>query len=33
MNDSELKFMEECAERIGLTLEQLTEADRAFWND
>lgn len=33
MNNSELEFFEECAERVGMTLEQLTEADRAFWND
>jgi hypothetical protein len=32
MSKSELDFMEECASRVGMTLEQLTEADRAYWN-
>ena len=30
---SELEFMLECAERAEMTLEELTEADRAFWED
>jgi hypothetical protein len=33
MNNSELELMLECAERAGMTLEELTEADRAFWED
>jgi hypothetical protein len=32
MNDSAIEFFTECASLVGLTLEQLTEADRAFWN-
>lgn len=33
MNDSEFNFFTECAELVGMTLDELTEADRAFWND
>ena len=29
---SELEFMLECAERAGMTLEELTEADLKFWS-
>jgi hypothetical protein len=32
MNKSELEFMTEIAESVGKTLEELTEADRAFWS-
>lgn len=32
MEDSELEFMEECAERVGMTLEELNESDRKFWS-
>lgn len=31
MTKSEQAFYEECAERAGVTLDELTEADRAFW--
>jgi hypothetical protein len=33
MIKSELEFMEETASLVGVTLEELTEADRAFWED
>lgn len=33
MSKSELELMEECANLVGMTLEELTEADRAFWED
>lgn len=33
MNDSAIEFFTECAVRVGMTLDQLTEADRAFWED
>ena len=32
MNDSELEFFTECAERVGMTLEELTAADAKFWS-
>jgi hypothetical protein len=32
MSKSEQEFMEECAERVGVTLEQLTAADAKFWS-
>ena len=32
MNDSAIEFFTESAERVGLTLEQLTEADAKFWS-
>jgi hypothetical protein len=32
MNKSEQEFMEECAERAGLNLAELTEADAKFWS-
>jgi len=31
--DSEKAFLDECAERVGMTPEELTEADREFWED
>jgi hypothetical protein len=33
MNKSELEFMTESAELVGMTLAELTEADRAFWEN
>lgn len=32
MNDSEIEFFTECAERVGLTLAELTEVDAKFWS-
>ncbi len=32
MNDSAIDFFTECAELVGMTLEELTEADLAFWS-
>jgi hypothetical protein len=32
MEDSELDFMTECAERVGMTLAELTAADAKFWS-
>ena len=32
MTDSEKEFLEECAERQGKTLKELTEDDRRFWS-
>lgn len=32
MSKSELEFFTECAELVGMTLGELTEADRAFWS-
>ncbi len=31
MNDSAIEFFTECAERVGMTLAELTAADNAFW--
>ena len=33
MSDSAIEFFTEIAESVGMTLAELTEADRAFWND
>jgi hypothetical protein len=32
MNDSAMEFFTECAERVGVTLEELTAADAKFWS-
>ena len=32
MSKSEQEFMEECASLVGMTLAELTEADRKFWS-
>ncbi len=33
MSESEREFLEECAERQGMTLSELTEADIRFWEN
>ena len=30
---SEKEFLDECAERAGMTLDELTEADLKFWSN
>jgi hypothetical protein len=32
MNKSEREFLTECAERVGVTLAELTAADAKFWS-
>lgn len=32
MNKSELEFLTECAERVGMTLGELTAAGAKFWS-